>query len=458
MRNKGNSIVLLLILAVSWSGFSQAIPWNVYPTGANHSIFIPHTISATVEGEALETGDAIGVFYDSLGTLVCAGISTWKTSGNSITAYGNFGNLKGFKTNEPFKFKIWRKAQNCIIDSVQVLFASPDQILITDNSQFADNGVSQINQIKGFKKKVSYAKSVYCLSENNPVPVFEKNLTSFVSQPGLSININTGEINLKKSLAGKHTIYFQSSSCLEVDSFVVTLLAGSSIILGNDTSICNNDPITLGVNNKNATFLWSTGASSQQIKVGTPGIYWLQVTDNQGCKVTDSIIVNESFLDISGLQLHINNAGCKTLGQVNINENSITKGLKPYRLHFTNTKSSSTIESLNAVTILEDGYYNLSVSDAKGCTALYPKPIVITKAENCENPVLAPESDGQFSSFFIPYQSGTAKIFDRFGQLRKQISLPAHWDGKDDNGNIVPLGDYYIVSDGEKSLVVTVIK
>ncbi len=90
------------------------------------------------------------VFYDSLGTLACAGFASWQGSGISITAYGNFGNLKGFKTNESFKFKIWRKVQNCIIDSVQVLFASPDQTLITDSSRFADNGVSQINQIKGF--------------------------------------------------------------------------------------------------------------------------------------------------------------------------------------------------------------------------------------------------------------------------------------------------------------------
>ncbi len=61
------------------------------------------------------------------------------------------------------------------------------------------------------------------------------------------------------------------------------------IFLGNDTTLCNGNAITLDPNYPGAVYLWSTGATTQTINVnGAGGLYWLQVTDGL-CVSTDSI-------------------------------------------------------------------------------------------------------------------------------------------------------------------------
>lgn len=66
--------------------------------------------------------------------------------------------------------------------------------------------------------------------------------------------------------------------------------------LGNDTSLCDGTILTLDAGNPNAdAYLWSTGATSQQIQVNTTGTYIAEVTNTDGgalqCKDSDTIIV-----------------------------------------------------------------------------------------------------------------------------------------------------------------------
>jgi gliding motility-associated-like protein len=55
----------------------------------------------------------------------------------------------------------------------------------------------------------------------------------------------------------------------------------------------------------NATFQsysWNNGAVSSEITIGTPGTYWLQVTDDNNCTGRDSIIVRSKDC-ISGFNI-----------------------------------------------------------------------------------------------------------------------------------------------------------
>jgi gliding motility-associated-like protein len=60
--------------------------------------------------------------------------------------------------------------------------------------------------------------------------------------------------------------------------------------LGNDTTICAGGSITLTAPAINATYLWSTGATTQSINVSAAGTYWVQLT-NDGCRASDTINV-----------------------------------------------------------------------------------------------------------------------------------------------------------------------
>jgi PKD repeat protein len=63
------------------------------------------------------------------------------------------------------------------------------------------------------------------------------------------------------------------------------------VALGNDTSICSSDILTLNAGNGGCTYSWNTGETSQTIDVNTPGMYIVTVTAGSGCSVSDTINV-----------------------------------------------------------------------------------------------------------------------------------------------------------------------
>ncbi|MDV7391733.1 hypothetical protein RZS08_10285, partial [Arthrospira platensis SPKY1] len=51
--------------------------WTFTRTSLSSVIAIPTTVQPSINGVPLVRGDYIGVFYDSLGTLACAGYVMW---------------------------------------------------------------------------------------------------------------------------------------------------------------------------------------------------------------------------------------------------------------------------------------------------------------------------------------------------------------------------------------------
>jgi len=75
--------------------------------------------------------------------------------------------------------------------------------------------------------------------------------------------------------------------------------------LGEDMEVCANETVLLDAGNPGATYLWSTGETTQTITVDTTGVgigmveYWVEVTDINGCLNTDEI--NIEFKDCTGI-------------------------------------------------------------------------------------------------------------------------------------------------------------
>ncbi|PCI96297.1 MAG: hypothetical protein COB15_10890, partial [Flavobacteriales bacterium] len=95
-------------------------------------------------------------------------------------------------------------------------------------------------------------------------------------------------------------------SCADIDVFtqeftttgyVLPSLNHTTIDLGTDTTICDNESITIDAGSYN-NYLWSTAATSQTILVdgsitGTGMFtYWVDVTETNGCTNTDTININ----------------------------------------------------------------------------------------------------------------------------------------------------------------------
>ncbi|MDD4554277.1 MAG: M14 family zinc carboxypeptidase [Bacteroidales bacterium] len=87
-----------------------------------------------------------------------------------------------------------------------------------------------------------------------------------------------------------------TSSSLTKQGFI-KVFESPVVELGKDTALCPWQNITLDAGNPGATFLWSTGDTSQTILVDSTGIgigskiYWVDVSLNQICATRDSVRV-----------------------------------------------------------------------------------------------------------------------------------------------------------------------
>ncbi len=459
MLEKGKIGILLLLLAIIGNGWSQSIPWTVQATGANHTLFINTSANPKFNGQPLETGDAIGVFYDSVGILACAGILEWSQSNTYITAYGVFAGAKGLATGETFKFKLWKKTLNCIVDSVKVRFAAQDGALVTADSQYVEGGLSEITVLEGFQATITYPKVKYCQNEPKALPIISGKFStlSFSGSPNLSIDSITGAIDFAKSTIGNHTVYFHVTTCINTMTYDLEIAAVPQVELGNDTLLCVNSSLTLDAQNTGSTYLWSTGAQSQSIQVSSSGTYSVKVSSANLCVATDTIQIQSYQLDLSKLKPQLVNADCKNQGQVLIDETSMQQGFKPYEYTLTNQHTQSSIKSTTAMIHVNDGAYQLSIKDKNGCAQTYTGTIEISRTDDCNYPVLAPNSTGALATIFIPH-TGVAKIYDKNGMLQKQLFVPGNWDGTDESGHQVKMGDYYIICDDHENIIVTVIR
>jgi len=93
--------------------------------------------------------------------------------------------------------------------------------------------------------------------------------------------------------SGSYWVSQVSSCSMLIDTFHVAFNPVPLVNLGNDTTFCSGNSITLHSSDTytaSPTYLWSTGATTPTITVSTTGSYWLDVTEG-GCTGTYTVNV-----------------------------------------------------------------------------------------------------------------------------------------------------------------------
>ena len=158
--------------------------------------------------------------------------------------------------------------------------------------------------------------------------------------------------------AGMYDVDVTVNGCTSNDAITVANFSPSVVALGADISACAGDVVPLGASIPGASYLWSTGATTNNITVTTTGTYWLEASLN-GCPVRDSIDVTFTPLPIVSLSgpaslcpgatttLDATLAGATYLWSTGSTSSSITVGAGSYTVDVTVSGCTST----DAITI-----------------------------------------------------------------------------------------------------------
>ena len=235
-------------------------------------------------------------------------------------------------------------------------------------------------------------------------------------------------------VAGTYTVTVtDSKGCTGTGTATVTQAAAiiASTTTTNTTCGASTGSVTLTVSNGTAPyhFVWSNGATTQNLSSLAGNTYTVTITDAGGCTITASGTVTQTgapTVTATPVQITCNNANN---GQVNI---TVTGGNPTYTYTWSNTLTTQNI------TNLAGGTYTVTVLDAQSCTAtasaviVNPQPVVVT---------LTPQNETCFGNSNASVNSTVAGGTPGYGYLWSNNATTANITG-------LPVGNYSVtVSD-----------
>ncbi|RUT78263.1 gliding motility-associated C-terminal domain-containing protein [Ancylomarina longa] len=182
---------------------------------------------------------------------------------------------------------------------------------------------------------------------------------------------STGETTqtISTSISGNYSVVVTNTNgCSASDDMNVTVHANSIVDLGADQQTCAGSSITLDAGNAGATYLWSTGETSQTINVSTSGNYSVTVTNGNGCSASDDM----------NLSVHPNPV-------VNLGADQTVCGGTKTTIRANNVYNSylwNTGETSRQIEVNTSNRYSVLVSDKNGCTAVDSIDVVFYKDFN----------------------------------------------------------------------------
>ncbi len=236
-----------------------------------------------------------------------------------------------------------------------------------------------------------------------------------------------------------YSVVVSAGGCVDTAFATVTVNPTPKVYLGTDQAICTGQNITLDAGNPGASYLWSTGATTQTISISAAGNYWVIVGINN-CLGKDTVA---TFI---APEAHLLDSSLCTISPIILDPGS---GATSYLWSDGSTTETISVDVAGSYWV-EVMYGNCKSSDTANVTgqegggSLYI-PNAFTPNADSINEMFMAKGTGIISF--------NMSIFDRWGNLiftSKDISTG--WDGKvtgggpDMNGqsNITAQEDVYV--------------
>ena len=300
------------------------------------------------------------------------------TSTNIFCFGGNTGSAEVNPTGgtPPYSY-IWSNGN--ITSNINNLNAGTYSLTVTDV-----NGCSGINSVTLTQAPlqinlITNTTDITCFGENNGTAS-----VSVVGNTGPYIYNWSNNANTDTIAGLSQGIYSitvtDNYGCEISDSIIINepLLLTSNAMVNSNVSCfggTNGDATVIVNGGTNQYFYaWSNGSNNQNNSGLASGIYFVTITDNNGCSTVDSVVITEPTVITSSIS-SVNNVSC--FGGNNGNATVICSGgVAPYSFNWSNGTNNNLAVNLSA------GYYVVTITDNNGCidttSVIITEPSILT--------------------------------------------------------------------------------
>jgi len=250
-----------------------------------------------------------------------------------------------------------------------------------------------------------------------------------------------------------------NNNCTSVDIIRVVFHAPPSINAGSDAAICNGSNIRLQAEGT-GSFLWSPANlldnPVSQNPVATPGVttvFTVTLTDQWNCSNSDQVTIEVREKPLA-------DAGPDQILNYQFETELNASGLKSYETGEWKFLSGNGIFSDKNnnkanLTELTLGENNIIWSVSNGVCPLSYDTLLIKINDLIIPTLITPNEDGNNDFFIIVGLESFGKtlfnVFNRWGASEyKNDNYSNEWDGRDDNGNMLPEDTYFYILKPEK--------
>ncbi|MCH2225262.1 MAG: T9SS type A sorting domain-containing protein, partial [Crocinitomicaceae bacterium] len=162
------------------------------------------------------------------------------------------------------------------------------------------------------------------------------------------------------SVTTTYTVTASSAGCTATDQVTVTVNALPDVALTITDATCNatDGSVSSNITNGLAPYdvYWSNGTSGTSINTLAPALYYINVTDANGCYTMEVASVSSTAISASGIETHNNCPGDED-GTIDLT----VIGTAPF------TYSWSNGDITEDITGLTSGQYEVMITDGNGC-------------------------------------------------------------------------------------------
>ncbi len=232
------------------------------------------------------------------------------------------------------------------------------------------------------------------------------------------------------------------ADCFSVDTIDIFLRKPPAFTIGPDTTLCRDSSIVLTAPGPAwSEFAWSTGETTRDITIKSPGVYSVLVKDRNDCQNGDTLTVGERPSPI--LNLAPENVICVPDGGSVILD---AAGVGPLKYEWPHSGDTT-----RTVTATKEGTYVVIATNKEGCVTQKATEVI----DKCEPRFFIPDAftpDGDTNNevlevFGAYYTHFSMKIYNRWGEVIYATSeIEGRWDGSYKGLKVQPGVYPYVIS------------